>query len=89
MDKLKERDIIAIQNEQGEESEYAVEALFEMNEGDYALLSSGEDSFLMKVESENGQQYLVNIEDPDERENLLDAYLLASMADFDEPGLRQ
>ncbi|RFU66351.1 DUF1292 domain-containing protein [Peribacillus saganii] len=88
MDKLKERDIIAIQNEQGEESEYAVEALFEMNEGSYALLSSGEDSFLMRVESEGDQQYLVNIDDPDEKESLLDAYLLASTADYDDPRTR-
>jgi len=73
---------ITVEDEQGNEKEYAVEALFDMNEDWYALLTSDEDRILMRVVGGEGEdQYLVGIDDPEEAASVLDAYQVALEAD--------
>lgn len=73
---------ITVEDEEGNEKEYAVEALFDMNEDWYALLTSDEDRILMRVVGGEGEdQYLVGIDDPEEAASVLDAYQVALEAD--------
>lgn len=77
---------ITVEDEQGQEKEYAVEALFDMNEKFYALLTSDKDRILMRVVDEEGEdQYLVGIDDPEEAASILDAYQIALEADEEIP----
>ncbi|MFC0560044.1 DUF1292 domain-containing protein [Halalkalibacter alkalisediminis] len=71
------RDQITIEDENGQTKDYSVEALFDMEEHSYALLSSNEDTILMRVEDEADGQYLVGITDPEERDSILYAYEIA------------
>ncbi|GAE25144.1 hypothetical protein JCM9140_1121 [Halalkalibacter wakoensis JCM 9140] len=71
------RDHITIEDENGEIKDYSVEALFDMEDQSYALLTSNEDTLLMRVEEEEDEQYLVGITDPEERESILHAYEIA------------
>lgn len=71
------RDPITIRDENGNEKQYLVEALFDVNGEDYALLQNEEDTILMKVEEDNGEQYLVGLDDPEKTQSLLDAYQIA------------
>ncbi|USD15035.1 DUF1292 domain-containing protein [Priestia megaterium] len=73
----RERDFITIEDEKGIEKEYAVEALFDMRNQTYALLQSNGETLLMRVEDEKGEQYLVGLTDPEERDSILDAYQIA------------
>ncbi|MFD2637302.1 DUF1292 domain-containing protein [Piscibacillus salipiscarius] len=71
------RDRIMIRDEQGEERELIVEALFDMEDDSYALLKDDYDTILMKIEQEGSEQYLVPIEDPKVRDSIIDAYEIA------------
>jgi hypothetical protein len=72
------RDTITVQDEQGKDREFAVEALFDMNEESYALLKSEEDIVLMRVEGDDEEgQYLVGIDDAEEAHSILAAYEIA------------
>lgn len=71
------RDFISIQDEEGQLRKLAVEALFDMDEQPYALLKEYNDMYLMRVENEGDEQYLVSITDPTEQESILDAYEIA------------
>ncbi|WVE35355.1 DUF1292 domain-containing protein [Priestia megaterium] len=73
----RERDLITIEDEKGIEKQYAVEALFDMRNQTYALLQSNGEVLLMRVEDEKGEQYLVGLTDPEERDPILDAYQIA------------
>lgn len=73
------RDIITISDESGNETDFSVEALFDMNDDTFALLRDGEETVLMKVENEESEQYLVGITD-EEKESVLDAYEIAVQA---------
>ncbi|MDD1511656.1 DUF1292 domain-containing protein [Priestia megaterium] len=73
----RERDFITIEDENGIEKQYAVEALFDMRNQTYALLQSNGEALLMRVEDEKGEQYLVGLTDPEERDSILDAYQIA------------
>lgn len=79
MDEL--RDYITVEDEDGTERLFAVEAMFDMNEKTYALLRSEkdkDDAIVMQVETDDeNKQYLVGINDQEETTNLLDAYALA------------
>lgn len=79
-----ERDYITIEDDKGNRKEYAVEALFDMEEESYALLKSGTETIVMKVEGEAGDQYLLGISDPAESEAILDAYEIAVENAYDE-----
>lgn len=48
-----------------------------MKEESYALLKGEEETIVMKVEGEEGNQYLFGISDPLESEAILDAYQIA------------
>jgi len=71
------RDYITIEDVKGNRKEFAVEALFDMEEESYALLAGEDETIVMKVEGEVGKQYLVGISDPTESEAILDAYQIA------------
>ncbi|MEH7014267.1 DUF1292 domain-containing protein [Neobacillus niacini] len=71
------RDYITIKDDQGNLKDFAVEALFEMEGKSYALLAAENVTMVMKVEGEEGDQYLVGISDPDESQSILDAYQIA------------
>ncbi|MFV8829494.1 DUF1292 domain-containing protein [Alkalihalobacterium sp. APHAB7] len=71
------RDHITVEDEHGNEMDYAVEALFDMDEHSYALLSSDDETVLMRVEDDEGEQQLVGISDPEERDAILSAYEIA------------
>jgi uncharacterized protein YrzB (UPF0473 family) len=71
------RDYITIKDEQGSLKDFAVEALFEMEGRSYALLSAEDETMVMQVEGEEGDQYLVGITDPIESQSILDAYQIA------------
>ncbi|GIM46718.1 hypothetical protein DNHGIG_22670 [Collibacillus ludicampi] len=77
MKEHEERDYITIEDEEGKEKAYAVEALFDMDDRSYVLLSSEHETLLMRVEGNGGDQYLVGITDPVERESILNAYEIA------------
>ncbi|MFC0213131.1 DUF1292 domain-containing protein [Paenibacillus chartarius] len=75
------RDRIAVEDEEGRTKEYAVEALFDMDEESYALLASDDEEeglILMRVVGdEEEDQYLVGIDNPEEAAAILDAYQVA------------
>jgi uncharacterized protein YrzB (UPF0473 family) len=71
------RDYITIEDEEGKRKEFAVEALFDMEEESYALLAAEDETIVMKVEGEEGNQYLVGITNPSESQAILDAYQIA------------
>ncbi|MDY0943240.1 MULTISPECIES: DUF1292 domain-containing protein [Priestia] len=73
----RERDFITIEDERGIEKQYVVEALFDMRNQTYALLQSNGEALLMRVEDDKGEQYLVGLTDPEERDSILDAYQIA------------
>ena len=74
---MENRDVIVVTDEFGQQLEFGIEGLFEMNDESYVLLTSDEETLLMKVEGEGDDQELVGIEDPELLQSLLDAYQLA------------
>jgi uncharacterized protein YrzB (UPF0473 family) len=72
-----ERDYIIIKDEEGKEIDYTIEALFDMDESSYALLKNLDETILMRIETEGEEQFLVGINDPNERDSILDAYQIA------------
>jgi hypothetical protein len=72
------RDRITVEDEQGNAKEFAVEALFNMNDEAYALLKSDEDMVLMQVvNSGEDNQFLIGIDDRNKADSILDAYQIA------------
>ncbi|WHX98194.1 DUF1292 domain-containing protein [Neobacillus sp. DY30] len=71
------RDYITIKDDDGNLKDFAVEALFEMEGKSYALLAAEDETMVMQVEGEEGNQYLVGISDPIESQSILDAYQIA------------
>ncbi|WP_079509191.1 DUF1292 domain-containing protein [Mesobacillus jeotgali] len=71
------RDLVTVRDEHGNERQFQVEALFEMNGQSYAMLRDGEDTLVMKVEDKGGDQFLVGLENDTEKSHLLDAYQIA------------
>jgi Protein of unknown function (DUF1292) len=72
------RDRIIVEDDHGQQREYGIEGLFEMDEQNYVLLAAEDDEpVLMRVEGEGDDQELVGIQDPDELQSLLDAYQIA------------
>jgi hypothetical protein len=71
------RDYITILDDKGNLKDFAVEALFEMEDDSYALLKAEDETIVMKIEGEKGNQDLVGITDPSESEAILAAYQIA------------
>jgi uncharacterized protein YrzB (UPF0473 family) len=75
-----ERDLITVEDEDGVEKQFAVEALLAMEDKTYALLRSEHDlndTIVMQVENEDDEQYLIGINDPHKKTMVLDAYEIA------------
>jgi hypothetical protein len=71
------RDYITIEDEKGNRKDFAVEALFDMEDESYALLAAEDVTIVMKVEGEEDNQYLIGIDNPSESEAILQAYEIA------------
>ncbi|MEY2196261.1 DUF1292 domain-containing protein [Neobacillus sp. BF23-41] len=71
------RDYITIEDDHGNLKEFAVEALFDMKDESYALLNAEDETIVMKIEGEEGNQDLVGINNPSESEAILAAYQIA------------
>lgn len=71
------RDLVTVVDDMGIQRQFEVEALFEMNGESFAMLRNQEGTVLMRVEEQNGQQFLVGLNDEIEKSNLLDAYQIA------------
>jgi uncharacterized protein YrzB (UPF0473 family) len=72
MDNDSVRDLVTVRDEMGNERQFEVEALFEMNGLSYAMLREGEETVVMKVEDQGEDQFLVGLESEGEKSNLLD-----------------
>jgi uncharacterized protein YrzB (UPF0473 family) len=74
------RDKIVVLDENGDEKELSIEALFDMKDKTYVLLHSEQDgnsTFVMQVENTDDGQFLTGISDSFERNMVLDAYEIA------------
>ena len=74
------RDKIVVLDENGDEKEFSIEALFDMKDKTYALLRSeqdGNNTFVMQVENTDDGQFLTGISDPSELDMVLEAYEIA------------
>ncbi|RXI95519.1 DUF1292 domain-containing protein [Anaerobacillus alkaliphilus] len=77
------RDQITIQDEEGNMVDFNVEALFDMADDSYALLSSEDEVVLMRIEDDGDEQSLVGITNQEEKASILAAYALAVEASRD------
>ncbi|WP_041580453.1 DUF1292 domain-containing protein [Bacillus sp. 1NLA3E] len=80
MNSFDQRDYITVEDEDGIEKQFAVEALFNMENKNYAFLRSvnnKNDLFVMAVEDDEDGQVLTKIKDQQKREMVLDAYQIA------------
>jgi uncharacterized protein YrzB (UPF0473 family) len=78
MTEREERDYITIEDTEGNEKQFAIEALFDVEDQSYALLASEDETVLMRVEDDEEEgQYLVGITDSSEMETILSAYQIA------------
>ncbi|MGM0846280.1 MAG: DUF1292 domain-containing protein [Bacillota bacterium] len=73
------RDMVTIEDENGQQEEYTVEALFEMKGESYAMLKSdpSNHTIVMKVEEEGDDQFLVSIKNEEDVDSILTAYQVA------------
>lgn len=71
------RDLVIVTDDQGREKQFEVEALFEMNGESFAMLRNDEGTVLMRVEEQEGDQFLVGLNNELDKSNLLDAYQIA------------
>jgi len=77
------RDYVTVEDEHGIIKQFAIEALFDMEEDTFAFLISKEDDndvVIMQVEDDESGQYLIGIEDSDKKQMVLDAYEIAVQA---------
>ena len=82
------RDHVTLRDEKGNEKEYRVESLFDMDDKSYAMLTTKDDdeTLVMRVEGDE----LIGIADPDEMNAILDSYYIAvrSLPDEEQSELR-
>lgn len=80
MNSFDQRDYITVEDDDGIEKQFAVEALFNMENKNYAFLRSvnnKNDLFVMQIEDDEDGQVLTKIKDQQKREMVLDAYQIA------------
>jgi hypothetical protein len=70
-------DTITVSDENGNYKDFTVEALFDMDEDSYALLSNNGETVLMRIEQSGDSQELVGVTDPVLIDSILDAYEIA------------
>lgn len=80
------RDHVTIEDDNGNRKQYRVEALFDMDDKSYALLTSKKETLVMRVEGDD----LIGVANPEERDTILDAYEIAvgSLPDAEQSELR-
>ncbi|MBU9720585.1 MULTISPECIES: DUF1292 domain-containing protein [Bacillaceae] len=83
---MSEQELITIKDEEGNEKVFQVDAMFDMGDYTYAMITSGDETLIMRVEEDNGEQSLISATE-EEIENLLAAYNIALNADYDEDPL--
>ncbi|MFA9558883.1 DUF1292 domain-containing protein [Evansella sp. AB-rgal1] len=81
---MSEKEQITIRDDEGNEKVFQVDAMFEMGDHSYAMVTSGDNTFVMRI-MDNGdrKQSLISATD-EEIENLMDAYNIALDADSDK-----
>lgn len=80
---MPEKEYVTIKDDEGNEKVFEIDAMFEMNGHTYAMITADDDTLVMKVEYENGEQTLVSATD-EEMENLIDAYNIAINTPLEE-----
>jgi uncharacterized protein YrzB (UPF0473 family) len=69
---------VKLVDENGEEREFAIITVFELDEQEYAVLvatdESDEEGVILRLEEEDGEEYLVDIDDDQEWERVVAAY---------------
>lgn len=78
-----QRDFITVEDDEGEEKQLAVEALFDMEDKTYAFLRSPKnknDLFVMQVGDDEDGQVLTKVKKQDEKEMIFAAYEIAVTA---------
>lgn len=84
---MEDKDYITISDEEGNEKVFEVDAMFHMGDHTYAMITSGDETLVMKLEEEDGEQSLVSPSE-EEMENLMDAYNIAIEADDDDDRIK-
>ncbi|MDQ0256599.1 uncharacterized protein YrzB (UPF0473 family) [Evansella vedderi] len=84
---MSDKEYITIHDEDGNEKIFEVEAMFDMGNHSYAMISSGDDTLVMRIEEEDGEQVLVSATE-EEVENLMDAYNIAIDEDMDDDRIK-
>lgn len=69
-------EVVEFLGENGEVEKFTVEASFELDDTKYAILTreGEEESFVFRVEDEDGEAVFMAIEDEDELEEAIEAY---------------
>jgi hypothetical protein len=70
------KDQVTIKDENGNNKEYKVQAMFEMANERYAILSSSEEVALMRIKEDENQQTFEEITNPEEKASLFSAHAL-------------
>ncbi|MDG5786730.1 DUF1292 domain-containing protein [Evansella sp. AB-P1] len=80
---MSDNEYITVEDDEGNEKVFQVDAMFDMEDHSYAMITSGDETLVMRVEGKEGKQSLVSATE-DEIENLMDAYNLAIDATIEE-----
>lgn len=81
---------IKLTGEDGKEVEFIIEATLKVDDDEYAILipadEEGDDAFVFKIVTQNGEEVLVEVEDDEEFEAVAKAYdeLMGDDEDEDE-----
>ncbi|PIB40227.1 hypothetical protein AOA59_29535, partial [Pseudomonas sp. 2822-15] len=70
---MSEQELITIKDDEGNERVFQVDAMFDMEGYTYAMITSGDETLIMRLEEDDGEQSLISATE-EEIENLMDAY---------------
>ncbi len=86
-----DEEVIVLTDEDGNEHEFTIVQVIKVDEKDYAILlplhgeEESEEAVILRIDSENGEDVLVEIEDEEEFERVAEAWEeLLDEEDFDE-----
>jgi uncharacterized protein YrzB (UPF0473 family) len=85
---MDERETITLYDEEGQETEFEVLGVVNVEDNDYAILvpldEDGEQAYIFRIDAdENGEEVLTEVEDDDEFEKVKEAWEAVSAGDFD------
>ncbi|WP_422443998.1 DUF1292 domain-containing protein [Thermoanaerobacterium sp. DL9XJH110] len=85
---MDERETITLYDEEGQETEFEVLGVVNVEDNDYAILvpldEDGEQAYIFRIDAdENGEEVLTEVEDDDEFEKVKEAWEAVSEGDFD------